>query len=75
MLKTMTNGDLGDLGDLFRPLRSRACARTRTLEMTQEKVPKVPQVPKSMEKQRLTRGDLVGALKMKVPKGPHAPIG
>jgi len=75
VLKTLANGDLGDLGDLFRPLHTRACAHARTIRKSRKKVPKVPQVPKPMEKQRLMEGDLRGDLKMKVPQGPHAPIG
>ena len=75
LLKTLAEGDLGDLGDLFRPLHTCACAHTRTIRRSWKKVPQVPQVPKTMKKHRLMEGDLWGDLKMKVPRGPHAPIG
>ena len=75
ILKTMVNGGLGGLGGLFRPLRTRACARTRTIGMIRKKAPKAPKPPNAMEKQMLMHGGLGGDLKMKAPQGPHAPIG
>lgn len=42
LLKTLAEGDLGDLGDLFPPLHTRACAHARTKRIAPEKVPQVP---------------------------------